>query len=274
MSNIILYSVYLPNLSDENHHNQQIFSQLYTSLKTLYNTGYSGNVFLCYDSDVDISKFVYKKKYNLLQDFNKLIYVNFKYNNFLKTTTKAAFHKWNAVKYFNDNFSFDKILCVDNDTIFTKNPSYFFEKYFDSNLFYGIKYEYDSICEKIGLIESCINTGQFLISKNILNHLNKNFLQNLLKEYIEVLITTNKTEPERADHMIWLGEEYAITKLLQNNDITIQEFSDTDVRISTIGNDATLYHYYSSNTKIAVPQEYWSTYTKNTSKDASYNFLS
>ena len=252
MSNVILYSAYLPNLSDETHHNQQVFSQLYTSLNTLYNTGYDGNIFLCYDSDVDISKFVYKKIYNLSQDFKKLICVNFKYN----------------------NFNFDRILCVDNDTFFTKNPEHLFYDYPDVNKFYGIKYQYDTICEKIGLIDACLNTGQFLVSKKILNTLNKNFLENLLKEYIDTLIITNKTEPERADHMIWLGEEYAITKILQNNDVLIEEFSDDHVKISTIGNEATLYHYYSSNTKLAVPQDYWSVYTKNASNDASYNFLS
>jgi hypothetical protein len=273
MNTAILYSVYLPNLDDKNHHNQQIFSQLYYSLKTLYDTGFDKSVFLYIDSNIDITTFIFKEKYNLVADFPKLIIVKFKYNKFLKIASKAAFHKWQCVKEFNERFSYDQILCVDNDTIFNKNPEYLFNQYSNLNAFYGVQYQYDNICEKIELLESCLNTGQFIISKNIINALKFNFLEKLLKEYFNVLCVTNKHEPEKADHMIWLGEEYAITKLLQDIDAPIIQFDYNDVQISTTGTEATLYHYYSSNTKNAVPEQYWSNYTLNT-KESSYNHLS
>jgi hypothetical protein len=271
--NYILYSAYLPNLTDENSHNQQVFSQLYYSLKTLYDTGYTGNVIFYYDSDIDIGDFNYKGKYNLL-DFQFLIPVRFSYDEYCKSITKGAFHKWNVLNLFYKQFEFKKVLYVDNDTIFNSDPSIFFYEYNEPRTFYGKQYAHDEsqIKPNINLFENILNTGQFLVNKKLIDIFTNNFLSNLLKEYVDIMNVTNKVNPEKAEYMLWLGEEYAITKLLQDYGITIKQFKDEHAKFAHLEKDTTLIHYYSANTRKMIPQEYWSEFTKNVG--GSYNYLS
>ena len=272
--NYILYSAYLPNLTDKNSHNQQVFSQLYYSLKTLYNTGYGGNVVIYYDSDITLSDFTYKNQYNIVKDFDFVLPIKFKYDNFLKTTTKGAYHKWQTATLFNKNIFFEQVLCVDNDTIFNRDPTPLFEKYNNKDVFYGKQYgpsEYDSIKNNLEINNYILNTGQFILSKAVLNKLGDNFLPNLLKEYIDVLRVTNKIQPEAENHMYWLGEEFAITKLLEQNNIPIISMDWFDSNYGVVDYDTTVCHYYSKNTKKILPEKYWSNFTQQ--YDSSYNFL-
>lgn len=258
----ILYSAFLPVLGDEKHHNQQIFSQLYYSLETLKNTGYSDNIFLLYDSDVKIENFFFKGKYNL-EDFKNLTCVNFSYDENIKNKTKCAFHKWDALKVFSKRVKFNRVLCVDNDTIFNFNPRIIFEENTDLNSFYGKQYYFkdDIIKEKLKLKAQCLNTGQFMVSKEVMNILGENFLDDVLENYFLTLKITNQFKKELSGHMVWVGEEYAMTKTLEDKKIPIINLSDKYAIYSRKDEKSVLCHYYSGNTKKVVPKKYWSKYT-------------
>ena len=262
--NCVFYCAYLPYLTDKTHHNQESFSQLYYSLKTLYETGYDKGVFLYYDADVDVNDFVYKEKYNLTRDFKNLICVKFKYKEWDKTET--AFHKWHALMAFSKNFAFNRVLCIDNDTVFNKNPEHLFTHYSDPNVFYGVRYKWldlDPVQKQIGMKGPSLNTGQYIISRQIINSLGVDFLNDLLREYYKFQLLTSQYQPENKNSIKWLGEEQAATKVLENKNILIEQLSDEHVTISKIQKTSTLCHYYSCNTKKIIPVEYWSEFTKN-----------
>lgn len=280
--NYILYTAYLPNLIDENSHNQQIFSQLYYSLKSLKDVGYSGKVIVYYDSNVSFCNFDYLLNYNIFKDFDFVIFVKFKYDTFLKSTTKGAFHKWQCLKLFNRTFDYFRVLCVDNDVVFNKNPEKLFNLYANENIFYGKQYGFTEkeitnnvIYQNFSLSIPHVNTGQCIVSKKIVDKLDQNnlFIQNLVKQYFHVLSITDKYKQDESHHMLWVGEEYAITKLLNLNLINIEQFKDIDCTFGKIDKNAILNHYYSCNTKNIIPEIYWSKYTIN-SEFTGYRHLS
>jgi len=257
-----MYSAFLPKLSDINHTNQQIFSQLYYSIETLTDTGYSGKVFLFYDADVDIKNFLYKKKYSL-KKFSNLVCVRANYDENIIKKTKCAFHKWYYLKLFYDKFKFNRVLCVDNDTIFNKNPEIIFNENSDLDVFYGKQYRWndDLIKEKLNMEAQCLNTGQFLVSSKIMQVLGDKFLEDVLENYFLTLKITNEFKKDLAGHMIWIGEEYAITKTLEEKKIKIINLSDKYATYSGVNKKPVFCHYYSCNTRNAVPEEYWSIHT-------------
>lgn len=275
--NYILYALYLPNLTDENSHNQQIFSQFYYSLETLKQTGYNGKVVVYYDSNIDLSKFYYLNNYNAVRDFDFVFFTKFKYDSYLKILTPASFQKWQSLKIFNRSYDYDSVLYVDNDTFFNRNPKELFEKYKEENIFYSKQYDKTKnlFYEKINLATASINSGQFLLNKKIIDKLDQQnlFLQNITKEYFKILISTMEYKPKMVPQMYWIGEEYAVTKILESYVIPIKQFDDIDCKFGTVDRTTVFSHYYSANTKNAIPEKYWSNYTKNNS-NSSYSFTS
>jgi hypothetical protein len=208
---------------------------------------------------------VYKEKYNLANEFKDLTCIKFSYKHWNKLRHNA-FHKWYALMEFNRQFAFKRALYIDNDTFFNKNPDHLFNDYPDPEVFYGVRYNWldlDIVQKQIGMKAPSLNSGQYIISKQVIQNLGVDFLNDLYKEYFKFQLLTQQYKPQDTHGVKWLGEELAATKVLENKNISIHEFLDKDVAIGVAKKTTTLSHYYSCNTVNTLPVEYWSEFTYN-----------
>jgi hypothetical protein len=201
---------------------------------------------LAFDSNVNIVKFDVIDDGGWPEDWVKLGYLEF-----LK-------HRWeNAINAIHD-YNLDNILYLDTDTVFHNDPEKLFDKYGSTNHMWAKPDNSLEIMKVVGVWPG-MNDGQFIMnkklaSKDILIHM-KFYVNHILSKHKE-----NLTELEYKD-LSWVCTQYAVWDYFEHQKNSVRHFDEFEVMISNepeFKNTSSLilHHYYSSNTKKFVPEEY------------------
>lgn len=272
MKDAVVYSLLAPTLSSSDDN----ISQLYYSLETLCSQEGEHDICLFYSSAEDVEKYDHLGKYNLRRDFPKLKIERIDYD-YDHTTA----HKWLAIQNV-IGAGYDRVLYVDNDTFFSRDPSYLFKKY-GKGRFWIIYDRSDAgmLCEKVTGWRG-MNSGQFLFHAELLHEYRDNLFELYIRERESLLDKARQAlEGEELKYFEWLSEQFAFHQFLLNNGIPIGELdTKTDFALSSVSItldhsrehcsfEKTVNHYMSPFSPLWLRKELWTdqTYSKFMSKN-------
>ena len=215
---IIFCLLYHKNVSSKNH-----YLMLYEALDTLYSK-LGSNIDIVVFYDINDNK---DKKKNIF-DF-KAKFIEQKYRTI--DLNDKLFYKWNCAERAFGSFDYEKILLVDVDLIFYKDPIFLFEKYEEETKIYcHLETPTDNTRKFLG-DRLGINGGEILISKktykNQLININKEML--LEKKILEKKIKEQIKEPDASRIVDYLLDQYALTNVINKNKIEIEIFKTEDI---------------------------------------------
>jgi len=133
--NCIYYSMHIENIE-----NLRYFCMVYNAMRSLFKFyDHTFDVLVFYTFPENLETFDYKEKFNLIKDFPAVKFIEsdytkkYKMNRIRPYTHDGYMSKWyHLQKCF--ELSYEKVLFLDCDTIFMKNPAYLFTKYANKNL--------------------------------------------------------------------------------------------------------------------------------------------
>lgn len=176
-------------------------------------------------------------------------------------------HRWQNVMQTFTLFGFDRILYLDCDTYFKRDPKLLFDKYTDAACVWARKDVVPEISIPLGL-DLGMNDGQFLLSRQIFDKLRHGFA----KEHtalVNHIVETGKRvlDGKRRKHLNWLVAQYAVYKQLNAHGIAVREFSREDVAISNepvsqhsrrrCNPRFIMHHYFMDGSPFYLPEANW-----------------
>lgn len=250
--NAILFSLYHKSSS-----NGEYISFLHYALTTLYNHNKnpSFDIVVYMTSDIkDFSfNFAHLKQFNLIKDFPN---VRFEYSDYALADGYMA--KWyHLEKAFNLGYS--KILYLDCDVIFLKDPSYLFDKYSDDK--FWCLYEVSTpITERI-LGCAGMNSGHFLMNRTLFRKVYKFFNSVTLKrisltEQAVQLLRAGEIEQQELDSFSFFNEQYCAQMVLKDFNIDFEQFDRKEIDWGPTKPN-TIWHYTAAAGREVLPSKYF-----------------
>lgn len=181
-------------------------------------------------------------------------------------------HKWkNALDMFS-KFDVDRVLFVDGDTFFARDPNELFDKYSDPEVIWTREENPNFITDQIQhivRISRFVNDGQFILPKKVAMRIQHSFAVRQQK-YIREILTSTEGILSESDHrlMHWLSSQYSVTKVLDYFGVGVRFFDRRDTTLANEpmhhhrhsgcpGVQSILHHYFFGNTPRYLPERYW-----------------
>jgi hypothetical protein len=241
------------------------YSQLYYALQTLEKyKPFDFDVVVFYSfPNFEMSSYMHLEKYNFLIDFP---WVKFYPSTFTKYSNDTQTHKWYNLK---DVFElgYEQVFYIDCDVIFSKDPSYIFDKYPKRTGIYHMKEGLDTLVAKI-LGQAGAASGQWIIDDNTFRMTN-NLFECIVNKRIELREKAQRLlDKKDYNWYCTLDEQYAGQMALVDQGIPSLTFYPTEVNwhcvfdVKIKGNDiefvdlgkTTILHYLGTNSHLAVPK--------------------
>lgn len=168
---VILYSIYVKEKP-----NFLILAQLYYSIKTLrkYNTEIP--IVIVINSGINLENYNINGMFNIVRDFDNIQILQIEFS-----AKHLAIQKWRAVETIFNKTNYNKVLYLDNDTFFSRNPKDFFTD-FSEDYFY-FRPEWGDACYNIYGFYG-MNSGQFFLSRKVFQQIPVNFIELIEKEIV------------------------------------------------------------------------------------------
>lgn len=230
--NAILYSLYLKENSTKEH-----YSFLHYSLSTLYRfisdrPSFEVIVFICIEEEnFSIATYKHLDRFNLLHDFPQVKFVVDGYYKKYKDSKDPYMAKWYHIERGFQR-GYEKILFLDCDTMFFKDPNYFFEKY--SSKYAWVIYEAMAPHTQKVLKTRGINSGQILLHKSMFDKF-EDFFENLLKTREEINNVAKNMEKEglltskELSAFCFFSEQYGPQVALLKKGVLLKELDYEDI---------------------------------------------
>ena len=257
MKNAIVYSF---NLMNGKLEDLICYKQLRYSIKTLRDFNKDIPVYihisptslkidkcnLGFDSNVNVIKFDVEDDGEWPIDWSEGVFL------------KCLKHRWeNAIKSIH-TYNLDNILYLDTDTVFHADPEILFKKYGSTKYLWAKPDNSYGLMSRIN-VKDGINDGQFILSKEIAN---KDILTHM-KYYVNFILSKYKKYFNDKDYatLSWVCTQYSVSDYFQNNNNPAKYFDENEVMLHHEPNqkditNLVLHHYYSSNSKEFLPEEY------------------
>ena len=170
--------------------------------------------------------------------------------------------KYNAAFHALSTFPYDKVLMIDPDTIYYKDPSGLFEKYQD-DVFYSAPDNNQELFDYLQTNKEYMNDGVVIIPrwsleiKNELLFARDNFTNNLVNRYKNTL---GDEDTFWRNSIGWASPQYGIYDYLLNIDRPVKYFDSKDVANLSDWNPGlppTILHYWHVGYQDHLPKEYW-----------------
>ena len=245
--------------------NVDYYSMLYYALQTLEkHRPFNYDVVVCYSTpNFNFHTYNHLGKFNLEKDFP---WVKFYSSKFVKHNTDTQTHKWFNLGYL-FKLKYEQVFYLDCDVIFTKDPSYIFDKYPKTFGIYQMWEGADTVIAKV-LGRSGAASGQWLIDIDTFRMTN-NLFECILNKRIEL---RNKAyeilDKSTADWYCTIDEQYAAQMALVDQgipsiamhaeDVNWHEVFDINIKDDDVEfvdlNKTTILHYLGPNGHFAIPK--------------------
>lgn len=197
-----------------------------------------------------------------------------KFNTFIdKRMNNAVYASWQHVKWMAaidclKRFELDNLMYVDTDTIFQKDPSYFFKKYGNSDYIYGRNDVVDEYTSILNVDGRGMNDGIFILSKTTIP-----YLKNLVSARSDYVYNAQERFKDsnsflQTDWMAqWLSGQHGVFEYLKKINKPLKTIDNDDIYevvsydkyknlTEEEKNKYAIIHYFNFNAMYFCPQSF------------------